>query len=189
MRSISVKIYIILALSLLFSGCGYNRLVRMEGNLQDSWLSLDALFDEREALSEDLVLLLDRHGFRNPLLTDQLDLCRKQVFSITVLLKEPETFDRYMSAQSDLAALLDRMIEESGKIPQIALDVSYKQMLSDWNVNNDHLMEQLVTFEENREDYNRYLDPWPRSFIAQWLGFQPYEDRTVEAKAVLLQLP
>lgn len=188
MKSFSVRIYIIVLLTLLFSGCGYTRLATMDKKVQSSWNELEKGFKERYEILEQLSKLDPVLREIPPGMLDQVQNNLDSLFGLTVIPVRLESVEQFLLLQERICSDITQIY--------LSLDPSafnddrqLLKILSDIQSSNQEIQENWNTWMEQMDEFNRYIQPFPRNTVAQWLGFQEYDKTGIEPEALLVLLP
>lgn len=188
MKSFSVRIYIIVLLTLFLSGCGYSRLATMDKNVQSSWVELEKQFKERYEILEQLSSLEPVLREIPPGLLEQVHQNLDSLFGLTVIPGRVDSVEQFLLLQelicnniSQICLALDPSdVSVNRQILQILEEIQYsnQQILNEWN----SWMEQI-------EEFNRYIQPFPRNTVALWLGFREYDKTEIDPEALIVLIP
>jgi len=187
MKSFSAKIYLIILLSLLLSGCGYTRMATMDRKINSHWDKVQECFEDRRELVENLLVSGDRE-FTPGLILNRIEQDMEDLQSYTVLPGESDSLKQYLKLQQQLADDLAMLINVHDFFEN---NDSYiqDQFVHELEQNNQSLEQLWSQWLQSREGFNQYIDPFPRGIIAQWLGFKPYEYLDLDLDSLQVELP
>lgn len=127
MRLILMSLLAALALSL--SGCGYNDFQRLDEQTKSAWSEVLNQYQRRADLIPNIVATVKGEtNFEQETLTRVVE-ARAKATSIQAtpeLVNNPEAFQKFQAAQSELSGALSRLLVVSENYPQLKANQAFK---------------------------------------------------------------
>ena len=172
--------FFILGLFLL-GGCGYfnlknsqNKMVELEEQVDAQWADVQNEYQSRADLVPQLVnTVKGAANFEQSTLTD-ISEARAQVGQMTVskeVLEDPQAFERFQQAQSQLGGALSRLLSVSENYPELQASQGFLTLQDQLEGINNRISNERMRFNEAARTYNTYVKKFPQSIYANILGF------------------
>jgi len=188
MKSFSVRIYVIVMFTLLLSGCGYSRLATMDKKVQNSWNELEKEFKERYEILEQLSSLEPVLREIPPGLLDQVHHNLDSLFGLTVLPGRLDSVEQFLILQEHICNNISQICMALDP-SDVAVNHQILQLMDELQDSNHQIRIEWNSWMEQIEEFNRYIQPFPRNTVALWLGFREYDKTEIEPEALLVLLP
>ena len=103
------------------------------------------------------------------------------------ILNNPESFQRFQQAQSELGSALQRLMVVSENYPQLKADQNFLALQDQLEGTENRIAVERKRFNEAVQSYNLYIRQFPRVIIANMTGFS--EKAYFQASAGAEQAP
>ena len=103
------------------------------------------------------------------------------------VLNNPESFQRFQQAQSELGSALQRLLVVSENYPQLKADQNFLALQDQLEGTENRITVERQRFNEAVRSYNTYIKQFPRVFMANMAGFR--EKNYFQASAGAEQAP
>lgn len=184
--------FLMLAATLLLSGCGYNDFQSLDEQTKSAWSEVLNQYQRRADLVPNIVATVKGEAaFEQETLTKVIE-ARAKATSIQVTpetLNDPEAFKKFQAAQGELSSALSRLMVVSEQYPSLKANEGFK----DLRVQLEGT-ENRVTVARNRyiqavQQYNVLARSFPSNLTAMVFGYHPKEGFTVQNEAAISTPP
>src|SRR5579863_10762638 len=127
------KIWLVSALALLASGCGYNHIQQQDEAVKAAWSEVINQYQRRADLVPNLVNTVKGFAAQEQKVLIGVTEARSQATSIQVtpeVLKNPELFQKYQAAQGQLTQALSRLMVVVERYPDLKSDQNFRDLQS-----------------------------------------------------------
>src|SRR5476649_2475584 len=117
----TVKIWLVTALALMASGCGYNNIQQQDEGVKAAWSEVINQYQRRADLVPNLVNTVKGFAAQEQKVLIGVTEARAKVGSIQVtpeVLNNPELFAKYQAAQNQLTSALKSLFAVTENYPQ-----------------------------------------------------------------------
>lgn len=174
-------LWIFLIAVLVLGGCGYmnikgtqNTLVELEEQVEAQWADVQNEYQSRADLVPNLVSTVKGAAdFEQETLTD-ISEARAKVGQMTVskeVLEDPQAFQRFQQAQSQLGGALSRLLSVAEKYPQLQASQGFLTLQDQLEGIENRISNERMRFNEAARKYNTHVKKFPQSIYANMLGF------------------
>jgi LemA protein len=184
--------FVILALVLLLSACGYNKIQSLDEQTKGAWSEVINQYQRRADLVPNLVATVKGYAQQEKDILIRVTEARSRVGSIQVtpeLAGNPEKLKQFQDAQGELGSALSRLMVVTENYPNLKSDQSLRDLQA-------HLegTENRITIARNRyiqsvQDYNTYVRQFPQNFTASMYGYKVKPNFTVANEAAIAAPP
>ena len=167
---------------LSLSACGYNSLQQKDEGVKAAWSEVVNQYQRRADLIPNLVNTVKGYAAQEQRVLVEVTEARARVGSIQVtpeMLNNPELFQKYQAAQSQLTSALKSLLVVTENYPQLKSDQNFRDLQSQLEGT-----ENRITVARNRyiaavQDYNVTVRSFPVNLTAKMFGFQVRPNFTV----------
>ena len=174
-------LWIFVAAVLLLGGCGYfnvknaqNDMVELEEKVEAQWGQVQNAYQRRADLIPNLVETVKAASeFEQQTLTGIAD-ARAQVGQMTIskeVLEDPQAFERFNQAQSQLGNALSRLLSVSENYPDLKANANFRDLQSQLEGTENRINVERNKYNNQSREYNTYIKKFPASIFANMLGF------------------
>jgi len=186
-------LWIFVAAVLLLGGCGYfnvknaqNDMVELEESVDAQWGQVQNAYQRRADLIPNLVSTVKAAAeFEQTTLTGIAD-ARAQVGQMTIskdVLEDPQAFERFNQAQSQLGNALSRLLSVSENYPDLKANANFRDLQSQLEGTENRINVERNKYNNISREYNTYIKKFPASIFANMLGFDEKQYFQAEASA------
>ena len=184
--------FLIFVTALTLSACGYNDFQRLDEQTKSAWSEVLNQYQRRADLVPNIVATVKGEAtFEQETLTRVIE-ARAKATSIQVTpetLNNPQAFQKFQAAQSELGSALSRLMVVSERYPSLRAN----QGFSDLRVQLEGT-ENRVTVARNRyiqsvQAYNVLARSFPSNLTAMVLGYAAKPNFAVQNEATLATPP
>ena len=134
---------------LLLSGCGYNTLQQQDQQIKAAWAEVLNQYQRRADLVPNLVNTVKGYAQQERDVLIGVTNARAKVGSIQAspdLINDPQAFQRFQAAQSELTGALSRLLVVAEAYPQLKSDANFRDLQAQldpgtfWRVHRAYLV-------------------------------------------------
>lgn len=191
-KNFFVNFIALILLSSLLTGCGYNDIQTADERIKSSWSEVVNQYQRRADLIPNLVNTVKGYATHEQEVLTQVTEARAKVGSVNVSpdqLDDPNTVQRYMSAQNDLGSALSRLLVVTENYPQLKADSLFKDLLVQLEGTENRIAVARGRYVNAIQDYNILIRKFPALITAKIFGYKAKENFKVENEATISTAP
>ena len=177
-RNLTLLIILGLILILGVWGCsGYNSLVKQDENVKKTWNNVQAEYQKRYDLVDNLVnTVKGAANFEQTTLT-QVVQARSKASSVQLNADQltPENMQKFEQAQSELSSSLNRLLVTVERYPELKATQNFLQLQGQLEGIENDVRKSRTNFNESVNVYNRKVRSFPTNIFAGMFGFSKRE--------------
>lgn len=182
------KSAVVLALSstLLFTGCGYNTLQAKDEAVTASWSEVQNQYQRRADLVPNLVNVVKGYAKHEEQVLTEVTEARANVAGLKVdkeVLENPELFQRYQEAQSQMTSALSRLLAVTENYPDLKANEQFRDLQVQLEGTENRIAVARNRYISTVQDYNTYVRQFPQVMTAKVIGMDAKENFNAEASA------
>lgn len=170
----SVILLILVGLMIFWSIGVYNNIVTVEQNVVKQWAQVENQYQRRVDLIPNLVSTVKGYAnFEKQVLTDVVE-ARSRVGQINVtpeVLNNPQTFQKFQSAQGELSSALSRLLAVVENYPELKANENFLQLQAQLEGTENRISVERKRFNDNVQEYNTLIKRFPAKILASIFGF------------------
>src|SRR4051795_3911553 len=177
---------------LLLSGCGYNTLQSLDQQVKSSWAEVVNQYQRRADLIPNLVNTVKGYAQQERDVLLGVTEARAKVGSIQAtpeLVDNPEAFQRFMQAQSELTGALSRLLVVAENYPQLKSDANFRDLQAQLEGTENRIAVARNRYIKSVEQYNVTVRQFPTNLTAMTFGYKPKANFTVENEREISKAP
>lgn len=158
----------------------YNTMVSMEEGVKGQWSQVENVYQRRLDLIPNLVATVKGYAAHESDVFTGIAEARSKAGGVMnvsdEVLRDPEAFKRFQSAQSELGSALQRLLVVTENYPELKADQNFLALQDQLEGTENRIATERGRFNEAVKAYNVYIRQFPRSIIANMSGFRekPY---------------
>lgn len=179
-------------LTLLVTGCGYNRLQSRDEQVKASWSEVVNQYQRRADLVPNLVNTVKGYAQQERDVLTQVTQARSRVGSIAVtpdMLDSPEAFARFQAAQGQLTSSLSRLLIVSENYPQLKSDANFRDLQAQLEGTENRITVARNRYIQAVQAYNTTVRSFPTNLTARWFGLKERPNFSVANEAEIAKPP
>lgn len=173
MKKVLIGIVAIVAIVALFSGCGYNSLVKLDEDVKTKWGAVEAQYQRRADLIPNLVNTVKGAAkFEESTLTAVIE-ARSKASQITVdpdKLTE-ENMQKYQQAQGQITQALGRLMVLTENYPQLKATDQFRDLSAQLEGTENRITVARTDYNNSVQTYNTKVRSFPNNLTAGMFGF------------------
>lgn len=194
MNKLKIITQTVLLLSLMFSltGCGYNTLQVQDEQIKANWSEVVNQYQRRADLIPNLVNTVKGYASHEKEVLTQVTEARARVGSIQVtpeVLNDPQAFEKFRRAQSELSSALSRLLAVSENYPQLKADANFRDLQAQLEGTENRITVARNRYIKAVADYNITVRSFPSNLTAKVFGYSVKPNFTVENEQVIATPP
>ena len=182
----------IFLMTLLLSACGYNDLQSGDEQIKASWAEVVNQYQRRADLVPNLVKTVKAYAAHENQVLTQVTEARARIGTIQVspdVLKDPQAFARFQSAQGQLSGALSRLLAVSENYPQLKADASFRELQAQLEGTENRITVARNRYIKSVQDYNVIVRSFPTNLTAMLFGMQMKPSFSVSNEAAISTAP
>jgi LemA protein len=192
LRSRSVMLAAALAASLSLSGCGYNDFQKLDEEVKAGWSEVLNQYQRRADLIPNIVATVKGEAsFEQETLTKVIE-ARSKATSIQAtpeLINNPEAFQKFQAAQSELGSALSRLMVVSEQYPNLKANAAFQDLRVQLEGTENRITVARNRYIKTVAEYNVKVRSVPTNFTAMIFGYQVKPSFTVANEAQISAPP
>jgi len=173
MKKVLIGIVAIVAIVGLFSGCGYNSMVKLDEDVKTKWGAVEAQYQRRSDLIPNLVSTVKGAAkFEQSTLTAVIE-ARSKASQITVdpdKLTE-ENMQKYQQAQGQITQALGRLMVLTENYPQLKATDQFRDLSAQLEGTENRITVARTDYNTSVQAYNTKVRSFPNNLTAGMFGF------------------
>src|SRR5690606_5675653 len=162
---------IMIAISgMLFSGCGYNKMVELEEQVSSQWSQVENVYQRRADLIPNLVNTVKGYAsHEQETLVEVID-ARSKATSVNVDTENltPEAIEQFNQAQEGLTSALSRLMVVVEQYPDLKANQNFRDLQAQLEGTENRIAVERRRFNEVAQTYNSYIRKFPQVIYAGW---------------------
>lgn len=170
-------IAVMLASTLTLSGCGYNTLQVKDEAVTAAWSEVQNQYQRRADLVPNLVNVVKGYAAHEEQVLTEVTQARANVAGLKVdqeVLENPELFQRYQEAQSQMTSALSRLLAVTENYPDLKANQQFRDLQVQLEGTENRIAVARNRYITTVQDFNSYARQFPQSDDRQsdWYGYQ-----------------
>jgi LemA protein len=160
--------------AVLFSSCGYNKMVTMEEQVTSSWAQVENVYQRRADLIPNLVNTVKGYAAHEKETLEGVIEARSKATSINIdpTKLTPESMQQFNQAQEGLSSALSRLMVVVEKYPDLKANQNFLDLQAQLEGTENRITVERQKFNETTQVYNAYIRKFPQIIYAGWFGFE-----------------
>lgn len=175
-KILAIVVVIVLVFLVITGVSGYNRVVKLDQGVAQSWSQVENQYQRRADLIPNLVeTVKGAANFEQETLTRVIEARAKatQVQITPEQLEDPEALKRFEQAQGELSSALSRLLVTVEKYPELKANANYLALQDELAGTENRIGNERRRFTETVQTYNTAVKSFPMNMLAGMFGFQP----------------
>lgn len=173
MKRTNLIILGLIATVLLFSGCGYNSMVKLDEKVSSQWAQVENVYQRRADLIPNLVNTVKGYAnFEKDVLTAVTE-ARSKATSVNVDASKlsPEAIQQFQQAQGQLSSSLSKLLVVVEKYPDLKANQNFLELQAQLEGTENRITVERARFNEITQEYNSTIRSFPNNLTAGMFGF------------------
>jgi LemA protein len=187
-----VSLPILLLITALLSGCGYNAMQSGDESVKAAWADVLNQYKRRADLIPNLVKTVEGFAQQERDVLIQVTEARAKVGSVQVTpetVNDPATLQQFQAAQGQLSSALSRLMVVVEKYPELKSDQNFRDLQAQLEGTENRITVARNRFIEATREYNTLIRSFPNNLTAMIFGYEVKPSFTVENEAEISKPP
>lgn len=180
---------IVLALTALLSGCGYNTIQQKDEAVTAAWSQVLNVYKRRADLVPNLVATVKGYASHEQQVLIQVTEARAKVGSINVNANDQASLQQFEQAQGELRGAIGRLLVVSENYPQLKADQGFLSLQTQLEGTENRITVERQRYITTVQDYNTFIRQFPTNLTAKMFGYAVKPNFTVENAAQIQEAP
>jgi LemA protein len=175
-KILAIVVVIVLVFLVITGVSGYNRVVKLDQGVSQSWSQVENQYQRRSDLIPNLVeTVKGAANFEQETLTRVIEARAKatQVQITSEQLEDPEALKRFEQAQGELSSALSRLLVTVEQYPELKANANYLALQDELAGTENRIGNERRRFTETVQTYNTAVKSFPMNMLAGMFGFHP----------------
>src|ERR671936_2950265 len=173
---LAILLFIVVIAALALGG-SYNRLVRLQQTVDQSWAQVQNVYQRRADLIPNLVNTVQgAANFEKSTLTEVTN-ARASVGRVQIDPNHAPTdaaqLEKFQAAQGQLSNALSRLLVVSERYLELRANANFQTLQAQLGGTENRISVERGNFNTAVQNYNTAVNSFPTTFVAGWFGFHP----------------
>lgn len=163
----------VIAMVLLFGGCGYNSMVKLDEKVSEQWAQVENVYQRRSDLIPNLVNTVKGYAnFEKDVLLGVTE-ARSKATSVNVDASKlsPESIQKFQAAQGQLTSALSKLLVVVEKYPDLKANQNFLELQAQLEGTENRISVERNKFNTVTQEYNTKIRTFPNNITAGMFGF------------------
>jgi LemA protein len=186
------KIWLVSALALLASGCGYNHIQQQDEAVKAAWSEVINQYQRRADLVPNLVNTVKGFAAQEQKVLIGVTEARAKVGTIQAtpeLVNDPEAFRKFQQAQGELTQALKSLIAVTENYPQLKSDANFRDLQAQLEGTENRITVARNRYIQAVQDYNVLIRQFPTNLTAMVFKYPLKQNFSVQNEAEISHPP
>ena len=183
------RLFPLLVLVSLLSGCGYNAIQQKDESVKASWAEVLNQYKRRADLVPNLVNTVQGFANQERQVLTEVTNARSRVGQINVNADDAASLQQFQQAQSELGGALSRLLVVTENYPVLKSDANFRDLQAQLEGTENRITVARGRYIQQVQDYNTYVRSFPQVITAKIFGYQPKPNFTVDNEAQISNAP
>jgi LemA protein len=186
------RFLILLVVSSLLGGCGYNTLQSLDEQVKASWSEVTNQYQRRADLIPNLVNTVKGFAQQEKDVLIGVTEARAKATSIQVKpedVDDPAKVQLFLQAQREVGGALSRLLVVAENYPQLKSDANFRELQAQLEGTENRIAVARQRFIKATQAYNTEVRQFPTNLTAMVFGYKPKAQLTVEDEKAIAKPP
>ena len=164
----------ILVLVVLWAIGGYNGMVKMDEQVQNSWANVETQYKRRADLIPNLVSTVKGYAKHEQQTLEEVVKARSEATQLKVDAENltPEKLAAFQKAQSGVSSALGRLLAVAENYPDLKANQNFLELQSQLEGTENRITVARKDFNDTAKSYNQAIRQFPKNILAGLFGFE-----------------
>jgi LemA protein len=160
--------------AVLFSSCGYNKMVSMDEQVTSQWAQVENVYQRRADLIPNLVNTVKGYAAHEQETLEGVIEARSKATSVNIDPSKltPETIQQFNQAQEGLSSALSKLMVVVERYPDLKANQNFLDLQAQLEGTENRITVERMKFNETTQTYNAYIRKFPQVIYSGWFGFE-----------------
>ena len=184
-----MRVFVLLMMALLLSGCGYNEIQRKDEAVKASWAQVLNVYKRRADLIPSLVATVKGYAQQEEKILIGVTEARSKVGQINVNPDDAASLQQFQQVQGELSSALSRLLVITENYPNLKSDQAFLNLQTQLEGSENRITVERERFIQSVRDYNVHIREFPVNLTAMMFGYQQKPGFTVENEREIQDAP
>jgi LemA protein len=188
----TLKVYFVLAVAVLASGCGYNTFQQQDEAVKAAWSEVINQYQRRADLIPNLVNTVKGYAQQEKTVLVGVTEARAKVGTIQAtpeLVNDPAAFQKFEAAQGQLTQALKSLIAVTENYPNLKSDQNFRDLQSQLEGTENRITVARNRYIKAVQDYNTSIRSFPTNLTAMLFRYPQKQNFSVQNEAEISKAP
>ena len=164
----------ILVVIVLWAIGGYNGMVKMDEQVQNSWANVETQYQRRADLIPNLVSTVKGYAKHEQQTLEDVVKARSEATQVKVDAENltPEKLAAFQKAQSGVSSALGRLLAVAENYPDLKANQNFLELQSQLEGTENRITVARKDFNDTAKSYNQAVRQFPKNILAGMFGFE-----------------
>ena len=164
----------ILVVIVLWAIGGYNGMVKMDEQVQNSWANVETQYQRRADLIPNLVSTVKGYAKHEQHTLEEVVKARSEATQLKVDAENlaPEKLAACQKAQSGVSSALGRLLAVAENYPDLKANQNFLELQSQLEGTENRITVARKDFNDTAKSYNQAIRQFPKNILAGMFGFE-----------------
>ncbi|MCI7579261.1 MAG: LemA family protein [Prevotella sp.] len=164
----------ILVVVVLWAIGGYNGMVKMDEQVQNSWANVETQYQRRADLIPNLVSTVKGYAKHEQQTLEDVVKARSEATQVKVDAENltPEKLAAFQKAQSGVSSALGRLLAVAENYPDLKANQNFLELQSQLEGTENRITVARKDFNDTAKSYNQAIRQFPKNILAGMFGFE-----------------
>ena len=164
----------ILVVIVLWAIGGYNGMVKMDEQVQNSWANVETQYQRRADLIPNLVSTVKGYAKHEQQTLEEVVKARSEATQLKVDAENltPEKLAAFQKAQSGVSSALGRLLAVAENYPDLKANQNFLELQSQLEGTENRITVARKDFNDTAKSYNQAIRQFPKNILAGLFGFE-----------------
>lgn len=164
----------ILVVVVLWAIGGYNGMVKMDEQVQNSWANVETQYQRRADLVPNLVSTVKGYAKHEQQTLEDVVKARSEATQVKVDAENltPEKLAAFQKAQSGVSSALGRLLAVAENYPDLKANQNFLELQSQLEGTENRITVARKDFNDTAKSYNQAIRQFPKNILAGMFGFE-----------------
>jgi LemA protein len=169
-----LSIIAVVLTGLIFSSCGYNKMVTMDEAVKSAWSQVENVYQRRSDLIPNLVETVKGYATHEQETFTKVVEARAQATATKIdpTNLTPEAIKQFQDAQGGLSSALSRLMVVVEQYPDLKANQNFLDLQAQLEGTENRITVERQKFNETTQGYNAYIRRFPPLITAAIFGFK-----------------
>jgi LemA protein len=187
--SSAMRLALLLLLTLLLSGCGYNEIQRKDEAVNAAWSQVLNVYQRRADLIPNLVATVKGYAQQEQQVLLGVTQARAKVGQIQVNPSDAASLQQFQQAQGELSGALSRLMVVVENYPNLKSDQAFLNLQTQLEGSENRITVERQRYIETVQAYNTHIREFPVNLTAMMFGYDTKPNFTVENERAIQSAP
>ena len=164
----------ILVVVVLWAIGGYNGMVKMDEQVQNSWANVETQYQRRADLIPNLVSTVKGYAKHEQQTLEHAVKARSEATQVKLDAENltPEKLAAFQKAQSGVSSALGRLLAVAENYPDLKANQNFLELQSQLEGTENRITVARKDFNDTAKSYNQAIRQFPKNILAGMFGFE-----------------